>query len=228
MKTASKPRASDLWYTQSGESHRVVAIEYQDGHPWSVVTEMHWDHTGKPWFNPAKDQPTGTSPETWDFDRCKRDQATYYHLSGSGGDIEFVVARFTHPSPPKALLWVARGVPIVTHVSHADGTWNYRRVSNGELLRRGYQRIARPKRLPLVNAYPYRKAKTTLNPFEAAWEGETVYGDRCQDDLPCEDTYEPCEHVRWCDECVMWFYCDDQTYVESSSGKHDCPDDEET
>jgi hypothetical protein len=220
--TSSKVR--DIWYThcEGDGRQRVVAVEYQDGWPVSVLTELHWDHSRKPWFDPAKHPATGTCAEWWDFDWCKRDGTLRYHNSGSGGEIRFHVARFVHPTPPKAELWVADGLPVVTAARRKDGTWGERRVGAAELLRRGYARIARPRSLPLVNAYPYRKVKTTLNPFEAGWEGDTIYCDRCDDHLPSEDTYRPCDHVEWCDECGMWVYTDDQTYLESSSGKHEC------
>ncbi len=226
--TETKRAQRGIWYTHhQGERHRVVAIEYQDGWPSSVLTEHHWDHTGEPWFKPGRDRPNGVTAGHWDFDWCKRDQSLHFHQSGFGGEVRYHVARFCQPVPPKAQLWVADGIPIVTHVTRKDGTWGERPVGDAELLRRGYERIATPRRLPLVNCYPYRKAKTTPNPFEAGWEGETIWCDRCGDHLPCEDTYRPCDHIEWCDECAMWFYADDQTYVESSSGKHDCPDADE-
>jgi hypothetical protein len=51
-----------IWITdphdRDREPQRVVVIEYQDGWPCSVVTELHWDHSRKPWFKPGREAKT--------------------------------------------------------------------------------------------------------------------------------------------------------------------------
>lgn len=209
----------EIWYEHQNERHRVVAIEYQDGWPSGVLTEKHWDYTGKPWFNPGRDRPNGTCACQWDFDWCKGEESLYFHNSGEGGEIAYHVSRFVHPVPPKAKLWVADGVAIVT--STDDGKAS--RAVNGpsELLQMGYQLIDRPIRLPAVD-YMACPTKTTLNPFYAGWEGETIWCARCQSIHPSEDTNNPCEHIAWCDECATWIYSEERTWVEDERSLCDC------
>jgi hypothetical protein len=213
----SKPK--DLWFEDNGERHRVVAIEYQDGHPASVVTEEHWDHTGKPWFQPGRDTPTGISASYWNFDWSRTSGTLYYHLSGAGGEPRYHVARFCEPSPPKAELWVAEGCPIAEY-SLTDG--EHAPVIDSELLARGYKRIALPKLLE------NRHGEKTRNPFVAGEQADTVYCDECRDYLPAEHTYHPCQHIEWCDECVAWIYSESRKRVECSMSTCDCqPEGEE-
>lgn len=191
-----------------GERERVVAVEYQDGHPVSVLTEEQWDHSRKPWFVPGRDRPNGTSARWYDFHWCKRDETIYYHLSGSGGEIRFHVGRFVHPDPPPAELWVAPGIPVVT-----DTGSGVREIgSDAELLSLGYRRIPAPRLLASWDG-------KTRDPFAAGQESETVYCSRCRDDLPSDRL---CEHVDWCDECCVYVYADDRSCVDEP-GKCDCP-----
>jgi len=214
----------DIWYEHNGEPHRVVAIEYQDGWPSSVLTECHWDHTGEPWFKPGHDKPNGTCAYHWDFDWCKAEKSLYFHNCGQGGKIDYHVGRSVQPVPPKAQLWVAEGVPIL---AYSEGGKRERRVRGAtELLKRGYQLIDQPLRLPCID-YMACKTKTTMNPFYAGWEGETVWCTRCQSSHPCEDTNNPCEHIAWCDGCANWIYSESRTWVEDERSTCDCKEDDD-
>lgn len=209
-----------IWITdphdRDREPQRVVVIEYQDGWPCSVVTELHWDHSRKPWFKPGRDKPSGTCAEQWDFDYSRTERTLYFHDSGSGGTPKAYVARFVKPDPPPAKLWVAEGVPIV------DCGKSGRGVSDATLLKRGYVLIPRPLLLPK----PY--GGKTRNPFEAGEEGRTVYCGRCEDCLGCDDTNHPCEHIEWCDGCGLWVYADTRQHVEEHEGSLcDCEQDED-
>lgn len=206
---------TDLWFESGDERHRIVAIEYRDGKPFSVVTEMHWDHSGKPWFIAGRDTPNGVAGHDWDFEWCNRDGVCRYDLSGFGGKPRFCAHRFCEPSPPPAELWIAEGTPVFTYTRNCKE----RRVeSDAELLKLGYKRLRRPKLLK------GRFGDKTRNPFDAAWEGRAIYCDRCDDYLPDEN---PCEHLEWCDECASWVYVDtNEFHVDYGGGSHECVEEE--
>ena len=226
-KQAPRPRKPPsrlgIWIVEGGKTLRIVAIEYQDGWPVNVLTEEHWDHRNKPWFRPGRSQPTGICPQYWDFNYSKASETLYYHNSGSGGEVRYIVSRFVHPDPPPAHLWVADGIPIVRTV-RARGTergWTERRVGDRELLRLGYRRLRHPRRLP----ERYGNLRTT-NPFAVGEEGETVWCEQCEDHQPTDGSYSPCEHISWCHQCSLLVYDDTRNYV-GEPGQCDCLDEDE-
>src|SRR4051794_21868734 len=99
----------DMIYThqhaRGAEIHRIVVIEYFDGKPSAVTTEHRWAHDSK----------SGIRGYYWDFEWCERDQSLYYHWSGSGPRVEATVGPFCSPSPPKADLWIADGIPLADY-----------------------------------------------------------------------------------------------------------------
>jgi hypothetical protein len=203
MAAAAKISSPNLWYERGTERHEVIYIEYQNRRPHSVVTLHHWDHRGKPWFNPARDTPTGTCPHYWDFDWCKRDRTAYYHNSGIGGDNAIQVHRFCNPSPPPGELWVADGITLVRHNERAIR-------SDSALLKMGYRRLKRPRLLTTP------RGEKTRNPFDAGEPTDTtIYCRVCRDRLPEDGWGPPCDHLEWCDECSAWVYAATADYHDS-------------
>lgn len=179
--------------TDDAFDHRLVAVEYQDGRPVLATVQHRWNHGRKPWYRKGTPA-TGFAYDDFQFEFCRRDDALYFHHIGlgSGPADEYHVARFVHPRPPKAQLWLADGVKAVTWVSKRRPKVE---VSDAGLLRRGYERIAAPLTLTAPFGPP------TRDPFAAARECDNiVYCPRCRDWLP-DESDEPCEHIWWCDRC---------------------------
>lgn len=221
MPATRKRKSPDLWFDYRGERHRVVFIEYQDGHPHSVVTEEHWNHSREPWFKPGVYEPKGTCAAYWDFDWCKRDSACYYHQSGLGGNpLSVEICRFVKPDPPPGVIWCAPGVVLTRWVS--KGRTNVRIRSAATLLKMGYRLLDRP--LLLRSDY----GKRSRNPFVVSDEvGRTVYCKVCNDRFPDD---RECEHLEWCDRCGWLVYCDTHVREDDPNGKpviHDADDDED-
>lgn len=74
----------------------VVWIEYQNDHPFSVITET----PGGAWRD-------------YDFDWCKAEKCAYYHMSG-GGPVgsHAVINRYCEPDPPPGKLWRRPDIPL--------------------------------------------------------------------------------------------------------------------
>lgn len=210
--TLSTLTPADLWYEHGDERHRIVAIEYQHRRPFSVVTEEHWDHSGQPWFRPEHHKATGTCCCQWDFEWSRRYRTSYYHMSGSGGELALYVAGFCEPQPPPGELWVADGIPVLRNSLKPK-----RIKSDDVLLRMGYRRLKLPR---LLTAWDGTK---TRNPFEIADEGECVYCKLC-DDWFLEDSH--CEHMHWCDGCGMFVYTESREIVDST-GLCECTEEDQ-
>jgi hypothetical protein len=217
----TKRKPPDLWHNYRDERHRIVFIEYQDGHPFSVVTEEHWDHSRKPWFVPGRDEPTGTCANDWDFEWCKRDRTCYFHQSGTGGGdpLQCEVHRFTHPDPPPGAIWCASDVVLTRWISAEKTDVQIR--SDVTLLKMGYVRLARPLLLR-------GNGKRSRNPFLTSDEVDThiLWCERCKDHIPGD---AECEHIEWCDRCSWWIYGDTHVRLDSHDDKptvHDGEDDD--
>lgn len=190
----------EMWYESRNERHRIVAIEYSStGWPHGVVTEEHWDHSGKPWFNPAKDKPRGTVAAHWDFDFSKTYGELFHHQSGFGGD------PLRHVVNGKPIGWVAR-------LWIADDVRLYRQV------RRRGKLVAVPAEREQIEKIGYRFLKrprllrhsevTTRNPFQVSPSFDDyscVYCPKCKDELPDGLNYNLCEHLTYCECCCDYY-----------------------
>lgn len=213
------PAKGGLWWDRDGTYHRIVVIEYIDGLPHSVVTEEHWDHSGKPWFRPGRDRATGMCVEYWDFAWSKRDRTLYCHKSGSGGAyLEHMIHRFAEPDPPPGQIWIADDVRLYRWISSKRPRVFFRpdRMRD-ELLKRGYRLLDRPLVVP---------GSRSRNPFAVAEEpsGHLVYCKVCDDWFPFEDE---CEHMEWCDKCACLVYVENHVREDSHDGKPIIHDDDE-
>lgn len=201
---------SDLWWNYGEERHRIVYIEYHGRHCFAVITELHWDHTKKPWFKPGKDKPTGTCAAFWDFEYSKR-CGLWFHQTGSGGDPLVVnVGQMSYPNPPPATIWCAEDVVLTKWTKRKD---NVPIKTDAELLRRGFKRTYTPKRVSL-------NGRRSTNPFEIADESSSsfVYCRVCKEHFP--DDME-CDHVEWCDDCGSMVNSNDRTVCDDEKSK--CP-----
>lgn len=203
----------------------VLAIEYHDGRPFSVMTHTRTDNRRKPWYQPNRDTAFTGCPQHYDFEFCKRDQQLYWHNSGSGGEDGFVVSRFAKPSPPKAKLWLAPGVTAMEYVGRKS--LNRKPCGERRLLAMGYELIAAPLDLTSLHTGWSSHIGATCNPFDVA-EGDTEcqWCDECQDRLPDRDG-RLCEHVVWCDECCWWVYEKTHVRLDSMDDEPTIHDDEE-
>lgn len=213
--TKPRPRKPpELWAEIGGERHRIIFIEYRDGHPFSVVTEEHWDHTGKPWFRPDQHKATGTCARHWDFEWCRRDGVCYYHNIGGGGGIrDLSVGPYVEPDPPPGAIWCAPGVVLCRYASKARPKVRIR--SDATLLKMGYRRLGRPLLLPGGNAWD--SPKRSRNPFAVseATESGCYYCAACGDWLPRDGE---CEHYEWCDLCGCLATVDGHIREDSHDG----------
>ncbi|MGC4033656.1 MAG: hypothetical protein QM754_18380 [Tepidisphaeraceae bacterium] len=201
-----------------GVIQTVVAIEYQDGRPSSVVVREEKDNTAKPWFRRGEDSPVGVTRCDYGVEWCKRDSQLYWHMHGCGGSIsEVAVLGFSKPSPPKAKLWLAPGVTAVEYV----GRTNPRRKPIGKTRLRnlGYELIASPLDLTSLHTGWTKHVGQTCNPFDVAdGDVECQYCKHCRDWLPDRDGVL-CEHVEWCDECSWYIYSKTHVRLDSDDGK---------
>lgn len=175
---------------------RVVAIEYHpvgrrhELVPFSVFTVS--EHVPDPEVEPVIDAMRSVKLRGWiagiyNFDWCRRDKSLYYHLSGSGGRFYVSPICKEYRKPPRAAIWYDDGFVRPTNA----GNSSHRPLSNGTLVKWGYDVLGKPVSI-LGN---------TANPFDEACHGETVYCSRCNDWLPEEST---CRHCYWCDECAIF------------------------
>lgn len=135
-----------------------------------------------------------TDRATYDFEWCKRDGCLYKHDSGSGGGPFPVDERMTY--------WAAPDAKLVGDYDVDER--EYRELPPGPP---PGQRLAEaPEGYPLA----------TL--LDDTSEGETVYCSKCDDWLPGEDTYHPCDHIRWCDRAGWWSTPDERC----PAGCEDC------
>lgn len=181
----------DMLYENGREIERVVAIEYRDDRPFSVMTATNWEHGGK----------SGISADYYDFEWCKRDAMLYYDGTGSGPMRGFCVSAFSNTDPPPAKLWLKEGIKV-TH-SWKDGD---EPISESELLKMGYLLLTEP--IQLDSGW----GDSSPNPFDHANADDCIECVECDDWIP-EDSM--CEHMRWCDECGDWFYVADRSFNDS-------------
>lgn len=212
-----------MWMELGGEGnqHRIVMIEYQDGWPFAIITEKHWDHSKKPWFKPGRDRPNGTVQEYWDCCYSRTEETLYFHNSGSGGK-DVHLYPFVHWKRTPGRIWVAPGIRLIHPVySRARGNSKEKLiVRDFDLFKLGYRRLHEP--LMLSNIY----GEASRSPFEIGQEGRTIYCEVCEDHR-LDDGCSPCEHITWCDECCAWIYRETKEYVDSPGRICDCPREED-
>lgn len=201
----------EIWFGDE----KLVFVEYIHGKPINVVTAKYWDHSGFAWFNPAKDAPTGTCPEHYDFEWSRTHGNIYYHNSGCGGDYEITLSKWIG-SVKQINVWADPIVQFVVDVKR-KGEWTTRPATPRDWLRLRYRRLRLPK---LISG--------SRNPFEYACESRCEWCPKCKDWLPTDDTDSPCEHMTWCDGCAMFVDVKTRQLVGEADGQLcDCEESDE-
>lgn len=164
----------------------VVFIEYQNGLPFSVVTDGG----------------------TYDFERCGGDQGDIHcYNSGSGATPSglIYVSGLCKPEPVRCAVWVAEGCGLTRR-------WGQREVPvtrKAILLKMGYEWLDGPLDVTqFLSDYDKKQGVTTCNPFvigEEIYEGFVfcgVCGCFCIDD---SESY--CRHLFWSPVSSMVMGC---------------------
>jgi hypothetical protein len=168
-------------------SERITVIEYG-------LETVH----GMPTHVPLSVSSLGNQ---YDFEWCRRNGSSYYHLSGAGyrvGYGHFTLAEYCKKRP-RHLIWYDPtfiSPAIYSHIKRRSR--GVRSKVRQRMNRLGYFRIKQP--LILFGG-------ETANPFEwlESQQGECEYCRVCKDWLPVDYWGESvCEHIDWCEEHAMW------------------------
>ena len=213
--------ADGLYGSEVGFQVPVLVIEYR-----RVSTR-----TGKRQVVPFS---VVTTSETWDVEWCRRDQCCYWHSSGSGLWLPWrewnagIIRTFSDdgkdnarpigpddPQTPRGIEWFGRCRYYASQFANPENSrvpiwWERQAVDFSRRL--GKTKVRDPEKylrecgyVPL--AQPLNLGGTR-NPFETEdfqnGTEECTYCSTCRDCLPSGDSYEPCRHLYWCNDCGMF------------------------
>lgn len=106
--------------------------------------------------------------DMYDCDWVASESRIYHHFAGLGSPP--YVHRFAEPQPAPARIWIADGYHVV------EASDDRSPLADDDLLEMGIVRVMGP----------------TPAPFAGGVDGETVWCEQCQDNVPGDDTYRCC------------------------------------
>lgn len=223
--------AANYFITHDHNRIRLVAIEYIDNKPHSVVIEREWNNSKETWFDPKIHTALVSAFLEYDFNFSKTYDTIYWHNSGSSskefelnGRYCYVLGKMADKN--KAKLWVAPDVFLCKYIHRIDNSrWDKAEISPEEIESYGYIILKEPIEFVLGDE------KTTFNPFEIS-EGDTecVYCPTCEDHLPVNLTGSLCKHLEWCADCGAWVFDNKRTWYTIDGDvecKHERQEDDE-